>query len=652
MKLPAWTDGRLFDVWTPDDCRAGECSQGKTCKPKNHGKHPVKAGWQTAGHTGKRNTGCRTGDGIGVLDVDSLDAFVDLEQLYGTLPKGPRVRTGSGGLHVFFKVDRPLRNRRAFRPGLDWRGEGGYVVFPPSAHASGESYTPDGFDLELPDCPAWLADIVDGQNAASVRVQSDFDLDRYLRDVGPAISGAGGHDKMWHVVCTVVEKGQVRTWDEFRQVIATYNATCQPPWSEEELQHKFDDAMEQWEARDLVTVPLDRQGRPSQSFRWVLKIVREDKTTAGKLRRNLLGDVPEYDNKAITDGDVITITTDLLDRYGWNDLPVSKVQRAIDDIIQREAYSPVVEYLDSLEWDGVERLKHVASEVLGAPGELASEQVRRWLIAACARAYVPAIKFDHVLVLKGEQGKGKSSFFDVLGGGWYDETPVDLHNKDAMQSIGRCWLYCWDEIATSWGRKEVNLVKNFVTRRTDIYRPPFERHTKEVERRCIFAATTNDDELLYDSTGSRRFWIVDCAGVVKPKDGDQLEFDLDWLRANRDQLWAEAAAAFHALSEPKTAHLGLPRKLDAVRAEFNKRFEPEDVVFEKTLGHIDDMRKDKAYPGFVLLAELQDGLREKWERASVRKALHSLGFVSTTKRINGRVTRVWADPTAKEDKDD
>ncbi len=87
------------------------------------------------------NIGVPTGErsGLLVLDVDSdaggPDSLVLLERLYGPLPRTAEARTGSGGVHIFFKypAGETVRNSAGkLGPGLDVRGEGGYVVVPPS----------------------------------------------------------------------------------------------------------------------------------------------------------------------------------------------------------------------------------------------------------------------------------------------------------------------------------------------------------------------------------------------------------------------------------------------------------------------------------------------------------------------------------------
>jgi hypothetical protein len=94
------------------------------------------------------NWGIRTGEASGllVLDIDpdkgGDESLARLQQQYGDLPPTLTVRTGSGGRHLYFKYPHGsgLSVGTGILPGIDFRGEGGYVIAPPSLHASGDRY--------------------------------------------------------------------------------------------------------------------------------------------------------------------------------------------------------------------------------------------------------------------------------------------------------------------------------------------------------------------------------------------------------------------------------------------------------------------------------------------------------------------------------
>jgi hypothetical protein len=109
------------------------------------------ARWPTA------NVGLRTGALADVCDIDTATGRDRLLRLLGPQRlRGPLVRTGSGGWHVYLAAT-GYGNRVRVLPGVDWRGAGGYVVAPPSRHACGHRYRwIRPFTTDLPGCPPAL----------------------------------------------------------------------------------------------------------------------------------------------------------------------------------------------------------------------------------------------------------------------------------------------------------------------------------------------------------------------------------------------------------------------------------------------------------------------------------------------------------------
>ena len=163
----------VLPVHTPEPGGGCSCDRGVRCE--RPGKHPhLRHGLTEASadprlielwwHRWPRaNIGLRTGVVMDVADVDSAEGWHGLCHLLGgEPPAGPRVRTGSGGWHFWFRPT-GYGNRVRLLPGLDWRGVGGYVVAPPSRHASGADYRwvrRPGDDL--PDGPPALRALIEG----------------------------------------------------------------------------------------------------------------------------------------------------------------------------------------------------------------------------------------------------------------------------------------------------------------------------------------------------------------------------------------------------------------------------------------------------------------------------------------------------------
>lgn len=121
------------------------------------------------------NIGIATGPqaGIWALDVDAADGLVSLQAEHGKLPQTLSQTTGSGGRHLLFRWEdaQPVGNRAKFWPGLDVRGEGGYIVAPPSVTEKG-AYSWDNRSMPA-SAPSWLYRLLDRPRTTPTPLPSD-----------------------------------------------------------------------------------------------------------------------------------------------------------------------------------------------------------------------------------------------------------------------------------------------------------------------------------------------------------------------------------------------------------------------------------------------------------------------------------------------
>lgn len=252
-------------------------------------------------------------------------------------------------------------------------------------------------------------------------------------------------------------------------------------------------------------------------------------------------------------------------RYGLTGS--GKIADMFTQVAHERITDDVRDYLDRLEWDGVQRLDTLLVRYFKADDTPYTRAVtRKTLTAAVARTMEPGCKFDSVLTLIGAQGIAKSMFVDILGGPWYNDSIQTFNGKDAQEQLRGSWLVEIPEVDRFSTKFDSAVIKQFITRRDDNFRESYGHRTSSHPRRCVFIATTNNPEFLVDATGNRRWWVVLCHATSTNR-GENMAT----LQKDRDQIWAEAVVTWK-LGES----LSLSRDLESAALSLQESAQADD----------------------------------------------------------------------------
>ena len=566
------------------------CSKGSECK--NAGKHPatrwkdLRAGEKVPTPEGY-GYGIATGpSGLVVLDEDTPGAFTKVAAEAGfTVP--PTLIVASGrpekGYHYYFKAptDGPVTSRNVALK-LDVKAHGGMVIGPGSKHKSGAVYTVlyDAEPAELP--PALLAllrtkPVTDahGTETPALDVTDPTYARRldYGRDIIAKerpewhVPGNGG-GKSFFMVVQKLRVGLRLQESDVRVLVEELNRKLPPEhrWENEaEVAHKIAEA-----AGGRGKIKPDETFTELELFRKPgpatvnMNLARPTADKLGKISLSALAfdlaTLPAWQNKGkpCIAFDVFSNARVL---HGspiqGNDLPWSDgttlrikqwfeiersvqpseelVEQAVTLVSQGNLVNSVGDWLDTLPASrkGIEDL----GKTLGLDSAIERKMLRKWLIAACARAYAPGTFVKSALVLYGKQDVGKSTALEILcGKERFGKLRGDLADpKIVGEKLSGKWIVEIEE-AHSLSRTDVNAMKGMLSETHDDFRAAYDRHAARRARTCVFAVTTNDAEILDDATGNVRYWCAQTGDII----------NLDRIQEIREAVWAEARDAFKA----------------------------------------------------------------------------------------------------------
>jgi predicted P-loop ATPase len=619
------------------------------------------------------NIGLATGHKFFVFDVDNkkhekqsqtgLESLEILESKHGKLPDTIQQITGSGGRHYLFAPYIGLRNSSSkVAPGIDIRGEGGYIIAEPSIHPETlQAYRFDGLaeieDQEILPAPQWLL-----EECFKAAASQEFELPEEItpgnrNDIlfrqASNMRGAGmcepeifeallstntkrvnpplptnelrniAKSVMRYLPNDIRKKSVVRkALNEHVQSVTTFSSPGEQAFADNAWAERLDCNCQDIPFRNIrnVRVVLEYNPHWHGVFRWnafTHQIVTSRSLCGGQIA----------EGQSLQDYHVSLINSEIQAHTSLN-VGTELIYEGINIVARCNSFHPVRDYLAGLNWDGDSRIDSWLFRYLSvAQSNYSAAIARKWLISAIARVMAPGCKADCCLILEGPQGIGKSTALAILGGLWFTDAIESLSgsDKDTLLQLRGKWIVEIPELS-GLSRGDVSTVKAFMSRSIDKFREPYGRISQDIPRECVFAGTVNGETYLKDETGNRRFWPVKCGTI-----------DLNGLVRDRDQLWAEA---YQLYQDGELWHINDVRVIREAEAEQAARVET-DAWHGVIEAYCQDME-------VVTIDDVLNlGIRkskDSWnqnDKLRVGRTLRQIGYSQSQRRINGRKSWVF-----------
>lgn len=511
------------------------------------------------------------------------------------------IQTGGGGYHIYLKKppEVPIKKSLPAYEGLDFLSKGTYVVGVGCIHPdTGKKYDflSGSFD-NIMYAPIELLDLIinespllknTGIDSYEDDIQAIARFKEYLKYAPVAIQGQHGDKTTFQTACRGRDFG-LSEQKCFDIISEAWNPKCQPPWDVDELKRKVKNGYNY-----NTDVAGKRHPRADFPDAVVKEKIKWDRTASGEYKKTLtnvvnffisvkiaseLSDLLRFNmfnrdiefkkpaiwhkgdrfNRSWTDSDAIQLKYHLSNVQHFEP-SIQLIHEAAEVVAKINSYHPVRDYLEGLTWDGTVRTEKWLTDYCGCKDDKYTRMAgKTTLLAAIARIYDPGIKFDHMLVLEGNQGIGKSTVCNILGGEWYGDILLNAHDKDTIDAMRNKWIIEVSEMECT-RRVETQALKAFISRQVDRVRPAYARITQDFPRQSIFLGTINPEaELGYlkDMTGNRRFWPVEVHYI-----------DMARLRKDRNQIWAEI---LHTYKQGVNLYITDTEVADLAEEEADKR---------------------------------------------------------------------------------
>ena len=338
------------------------------------------------------------------------------------------------------------------------------------------------------------------------------------------------------------------------------------------------------------------KGGVRQSIRNCLTVFQRDPLLSGAIAYNILTDRKDIikpigfhrESTALNDTDMKYLLLYLEETYGLTN--EKKIDNAIGIVANENKYHPIRDYLNTLVWDGTERIRFCLRHFLGADADdYTYEALKLFLLGAISRAFQPGCKFEIMLCLVGGQGAGKSTFFRLLAGRdeWFSDDLKKLDDENVYRKLQWHWIIEMSEMIATANAKSIEEIKSFLSRQKETYKVPYETHPADRLRQCVFGGTTNRQDVLpRDRTGNRRFLPVT---VYPERAGVHILDDEAAARAYIDQMWAEAMTIYRS----GNYKLSFGTEMNRYLKDHQQDFMQEDTQAGMIYAYLEDYTGDR-----------------------------------------------------------
>jgi len=383
-----------------------------------------------------------------------------------------------------------------------------------------------------------------------------------------------------------------------------------------------------------------QKGIPAENFLNVSRIIVNDFKSRfwfDDFYRSFMTDI-DGQAETLSDNHIFQIMTLVQSSYGLRKISRSIITDGICSACYTDRRHAARDWVKTLTWDGVARVETFFSDNCGAEDNEVNREISKYFFTSfAARLLGPEFdpasgnKVDAMVVLEGDQGIGKGMLLKaIVGPSWHYEVSRGMNDKDFYQDMRGKLLAEFADF-NQFEPHKLSQVKQLITCQTDRMRVSYGRESQDFDRVCIFVATTNEKEYLFDSTGNRRFLPIRLGKI-----------NLKAVRKIREQLFAEAVVLYKANVEKwwRFKHWDALTKVRADRMVSDLSDDWLHIIQNYTTG------RDKVKTADIWVhAFNQDiGKLTKPTSNAISKAMRTLGWNYRAVREAGSVHKAWCRP--------